>query len=268
MVQFCVGCCDTLRCTTLFGRTPTGNNDVQDQSTPIFAVCLLPPRRDATRRNASQLLERSGWVPKVPQLTGQGVIDEKCGGTKICVIAALPHILDSGKAGRCVRPPAFILAASFRQTSHSVCLLSACVFLFLRLSVSRSVFVLVGLISRQGSASAAVCVCSGAAAVARPKLRIKHGMHNLPAAYRHPALRRRRGCPLVSVSAIREEYIEKVRGAAKKSRNPYLSVIWTEGGAQPALEEATGLTFGYPAVVAISVEKKARKEEQRKGRPR
>ncbi|CAN0219078.1 unnamed protein product, partial [Ectocarpus sp. 8 AP-2014] len=87
--------------------------------------------------------------------TGKGVIDEKCGGTKICVIAALPHILDSGKAGR-------------------------------------------------------------------------------------------------------EGYIETVRGAAKKSRNPYLSLMWTEGGAQPALEEATGLTFGYPAVIAISVEKKAR----------
>ncbi|CAM9595691.1 unnamed protein product [Ectocarpus sp. 6 AP-2014] len=104
---------------------------------------------------ATGMLERSGWVPKTPQLTGKGVIDEKCGGTKICVIAALPHILDSGKAGR-------------------------------------------------------------------------------------------------------EGYIETVRGAAKKSRNPYLSLMWTEGGAQPALEEATGLTFGYPAVIAISVEKKAR----------
>ncbi|CAM9582877.1 unnamed protein product [Ectocarpus fasciculatus] len=103
---------------------------------------------------ATGMLERSGWVPKTPQLTGKGVIDEKCGGTKICVIAALPHILDSGKAGR-------------------------------------------------------------------------------------------------------EGYIETVRGAAKKSRNPYLSLMWTEGGAQPALEEATGLTFGYPAVIAISVEKKA-----------
>ncbi|CAN0508188.1 unnamed protein product, partial [Laminaria digitata] len=55
----------------------------------------------------------------------------------------------------------------------------------------------------------------------------------------------------------REEYIEKVRGAAKKSRNPYLTVMWSEGGAQPALEEATGLTFGYPALIAVSVEKKA-----------
>lgn len=57
----------------------------------------------------------------------------------------------------------------------------------------------------------------------------------------------------------REEYIEKVRAAARKSRNPYLSVMWTEGGAQPELEKAMGLTFGYPAAVAISVEKKARK---------
>lgn len=62
---------------------------------------------------------------------------------------------------------------------------------------------------------------------------------------------------LSSLSLLsREEYLEKVRGAAKKSRNPYLSVMWTEGGAQPALEQATGLTFGYPALVAVSVEKK------------
>lgn len=57
---------------------------------------------------------------------------------------------------------------------------------------------------------------------------------------------------------FREEYIEKVRGAAKKSKNPYLTVMWSEGGAQPALEEATGLTFGYPALIAVSVEKKVR----------
>lgn len=56
-----------------------------------------------------KMLERSGWVPKVPQLTGRDVIDEKCGGTKICVIAAVPHILESGKAGRCVRTLTTIL---------------------------------------------------------------------------------------------------------------------------------------------------------------
>lgn len=50
--------------------------------------------------------------------------------------------------------------------------------------------------------------------------------------------------------------MEKVRGAAKKSKNPYLSVIWSEGGAQPELEAAAGLTFGFPALVALSVEKK------------
>lgn len=54
-----------------------------------------------------------------------------------------------------------------------------------------------------------------------------------------------------------EEYIETARAAAKKSKNPYVSVLWTEGGAQPALEEATKLTFGYPAMVAISFDKKA-----------
>ena len=49
-----------------------------------------------------------------------------------------------------------------------------------------------------------------------------------------------------------------MRGAAKKSKNPYLTVMWSEGGAQPALEEAMGLTFGYPALIAVSVEKKVR----------
>lgn len=67
------------------------------------------------------MLERSGWVPKVPQLTGKDVIDDKCGGTKICVIAALPHILDSGKAGRyalsvCMLLPSIIV--SFALGSH------------------------------------------------------------------------------------------------------------------------------------------------------
>ena len=88
-----------------------------------------------------------------------------------------------------------------------------------------------------------------------------HGLFPLPAILPHLVF-----CPLssrlhraVTFAAIylsREDYIEKARGAAKKSRNPYLSVIWTEGGAQPAFEEATGLTFGFPALVAISIEKK------------
>ncbi|CAN0570850.1 unnamed protein product [Laminaria digitata] len=46
------------------------------------------------------MLAKSGWTPKMPQLIGPDLIEDKCGGTKICVIAALPHILDSGKAGR------------------------------------------------------------------------------------------------------------------------------------------------------------------------
>lgn len=75
-----------------------------------------------------------------------------------------------------------------------------------------------------------------------------------------PTLMVRFVCNLtLSRASSREDYIEKVRSAAKKSRNPYLSVMWTEGGAQPALEKAMGLTFGYPAVIAISVEKKVRK---------
>ncbi|CAM9636302.1 unnamed protein product [Discosporangium mesarthrocarpum] len=101
-----------------------------------------------------QTLESSGWTPGVTQLTDKRVVSKRCSGSKICVVAALPHILDSGKAGR-------------------------------------------------------------------------------------------------------EEYLEKVIKGAKKSKNPYLSLMWTEGGAQPAIEEAMGLTFGFPALVAMSVDKKA-----------
>ncbi|CAM9499066.1 unnamed protein product, partial [Choristocarpus tenellus] len=100
------------------------------------------------------MLERTGWTPGVAQLTDKSLVAKKCKGSKICVIAALPHILDTRKAGR-------------------------------------------------------------------------------------------------------EEYLEKVKAGAKKSKNPYLSLMWSEGGAQLALEEATGLTFGFPALVAISVDKKA-----------
>lgn len=71
---------------------------------PLLPITVTVGRAESTvvGRETTQMLERSGWVPKVPQLTGKSVIDDKCGGTTICVVAALPHILDSGKAGRCV----------------------------------------------------------------------------------------------------------------------------------------------------------------------
>ena len=35
-----------------------------------------------------------------------------------------------------------------------------------------------------------------------------------------------------------------------------VSVMWTEGGAQPKLEAVTDMTFGYPALVAVHLQKK------------
>lgn len=42
---------------------------------------------------------------------------------------------------------------------------------------------------------------------------------------------------------------------AKKHRKAPIRIMWTEGGAQPATEAALGLTFGFPAVAALSKEK-------------
>ncbi|CAN0017665.1 unnamed protein product [Phaeothamnion confervicola] len=91
---------------------------------------------------------------ELPQLTDGSQIAERCAGRKLCVLAFLPHILDSGKAGR-------------------------------------------------------------------------------------------------------EAYLEALGAAAKKVRPDLFSFLWSEGGAQPGLEEAFGLTFGWPVVVAYSGEKSA-----------
>lgn len=49
---------------------------------------------------ASRLLEESGVPPPVYELTGPDVFAEQCDGKKICAIMYVPHILDSGAAGR------------------------------------------------------------------------------------------------------------------------------------------------------------------------
>lgn len=49
---------------------------------------------------ASRLLEESGVPPPVYELANQDVFNENCDGRKICVIMFVPHILDSGAAGR------------------------------------------------------------------------------------------------------------------------------------------------------------------------
>jgi protein disulfide-isomerase A6 len=41
------------------------------------------------------------------------------------------------------------------------------------------------------------------------------------------------------------------------SKFPSVSFLWSEGTSQPSLEEAFGLTFGFPAVVAYTVDRQA-----------
>jgi len=53
----------------------------------------------------------------------------------------------------------------------------------------------------------------------------------------------------------RNKYIEIMASAAKTVRGRNVNFIWFEGSSQPDLEEALELTFGFPAVVAISTEK-------------
>ncbi|GAB5033474.1 protein disulfide isomerase-like 2-3-like [Nannochloropsis oceanica] len=53
----------------------------------------------------------------------------------------------------------------------------------------------------------------------------------------------------------REAYLTTLLEVAKKNRKGPFRLFWTEGGAQPAAEEALGLTFGFPAVAALSKEK-------------
>jgi protein disulfide-isomerase A6 len=46
-------------------------------------------------------VDRTGVPKEIPELTGKDVLDASCQGhNRICVLAALPHILDSGAAGR------------------------------------------------------------------------------------------------------------------------------------------------------------------------
>jgi protein disulfide-isomerase A6 len=53
----------------------------------------------------------------------------------------------------------------------------------------------------------------------------------------------------------RNNHVAIVQAVAKKF--PSVSVLWSEGTAQPDLEQAFGLTFGYPAVVAYTMDRRA-----------
>lgn len=61
---------------------------------------------------------------------------------------------------------------------------------------------------------------------------------------------------LDSLAKGRNQYLDTLGAVAKSLRGSPYSFAWSEGGAQMKLEEDMGLTFGYPAAVVISAEKK------------
>lgn len=65
-------------------------------------------------------VDRTGVPKEIPELTGKDVLDESCQGhNRICVLAALPHILDSGAAGRNkYRDTLASMAKSFRGSAY------------------------------------------------------------------------------------------------------------------------------------------------------
>jgi len=62
---------------------------------------------------------------------------------------------------------------------------------------------------------------------------------------------------LDSGAAGRNGYREKLQQVAKTFRGGAFSFLWFEGGTQPALETELGLTFGFPAMVAYSMDRHA-----------
>jgi protein disulfide-isomerase A6 len=72
-------------------------------------------------RNLLLEVDRSGVPKDIPELTSQDIMEENCDGhNHICVIAALPHILDSGADGRNkYRDMLASVAKGFRGSSFS-----------------------------------------------------------------------------------------------------------------------------------------------------
>jgi protein disulfide-isomerase A6 len=59
-----------------------------------------PRKADGIVQYALSLYKQSATAPKVKQLTSREQFDEDCNGKVVCVLAFLPHILDSQAAGR------------------------------------------------------------------------------------------------------------------------------------------------------------------------
>eukprot|EP00567_Pseudictyota_dubia_P011984 CAMPEP_0197459156 /NCGR_PEP_ID=MMETSP1175-20131217/50601_1 /TAXON_ID=1003142 /ORGANISM="Triceratium dubium, Strain CCMP147" /LENGTH=447 /DNA_ID=CAMNT_0042993945 /DNA_START=58 /DNA_END=1401 /DNA_ORIENTATION=+ len=66
-------------------------------------------------------VDRTGVPKEIPELTGPDVLKESCDGTnRLCVLVALPHILDSGAEGRNkYRDMIANVAKTFRGTSFN-----------------------------------------------------------------------------------------------------------------------------------------------------
>lgn len=62
---------------------------------------------------------------------------------------------------------------------------------------------------------------------------------------------------LESTAAGREKYRDTLAAVQKQFRGSAFRFLWFEGGEQLELEGALELTFGYPAIVAVSLERQA-----------
>ena len=60
-----------------------------------------------------------------------------------------------------------------------------------------------------------------------------------------------------SSASGRNHYKDLVTSVSKTFRGSAFSFLWFEGGSQPALEEALELSFGFPALVAYSMDRHA-----------
>jgi protein disulfide-isomerase A6 len=76
----------------VFGPSAASAADAQDYQGPRTASGITS--------YALQALERLGGGLKIKELTSADVLLDFCGGKSICVIGLLPHITESGKAGR------------------------------------------------------------------------------------------------------------------------------------------------------------------------
>lgn len=61
---------------------------------------------------------------------------------------------------------------------------------------------------------------------------------------------------LDSSAAERNSYLDKIKEASKSTRGKQIYYLWAQGGDFYDFEQKLNLSFGYPAIVAISHGKK------------